>query len=259
MLRRGEDLQTALVGLNELTSELSFASLGAAEYELLNMLTVGTQIAKCALLREESRGVHLRDDFPARDDQNWRRHVTLRLPAAGEQKKVSSARWSARERARLPGGGSAGGAPGAGRRSGGLRRHHRCGFPRRRRRPRGRARGEACSRGSPPSSHGGAWSTRPCRPHRGGRWQLVRRRCRGGGTTRSAGRDPRRRAHRPQLPLPSFRYCDAHGLLCGASLRHGGAHRCDAQDNAGSAGAREAGGGSTAAARRIALVCSTAR
>ena len=81
VLRRGEDLQAALAGLNELTSELSFASLGAAEYELLNMLTVGTQIAKCALLREESRGVHLRDDFPARDDQNWRRHVTLRLPA----------------------------------------------------------------------------------------------------------------------------------------------------------------------------------
>ncbi len=81
VLRRGGDLKAALAGLNELTSELSFRSLGAAEYELLNMLTVGTQIAKCALLREESRGVHMRDDFPARDDQNWRRHVTLRLPA----------------------------------------------------------------------------------------------------------------------------------------------------------------------------------
>ncbi len=44
------------------------------------MLTLGTQIAKCALLREESRGVHLRDDFPALDDERWRKHITLRLP-----------------------------------------------------------------------------------------------------------------------------------------------------------------------------------
>ena len=44
------------------------------------MLTLATQIAKCALLREESRGVHLRDDFPERDDDHWQRHITLRLP-----------------------------------------------------------------------------------------------------------------------------------------------------------------------------------
>ena len=54
--------------------------MGEAEYELLNLLTLGTQIARCALLREESRGVHLRDDFPAVDDEHWRRHITLRLP-----------------------------------------------------------------------------------------------------------------------------------------------------------------------------------
>jgi succinate dehydrogenase/fumarate reductase flavoprotein subunit len=44
------------------------------------MLTLGTQIAKCALLREESRGVHLREDFPEVDDEKWREHITLRLP-----------------------------------------------------------------------------------------------------------------------------------------------------------------------------------
>ena len=49
-----------------LTSELRFGRMGEAEYEVLNLLTLGTQIAKCALLREESRGVHLRDDFPER-------------------------------------------------------------------------------------------------------------------------------------------------------------------------------------------------
>ena len=81
VLRREADLQAALAQLGELTSELRFDHMGEAEYELLNLLTLGTQIAKCALLREESRGVHLRDDFPALDDERWRRHVTLRLPA----------------------------------------------------------------------------------------------------------------------------------------------------------------------------------
>jgi L-aspartate oxidase len=80
VLRRGDDLRAALADLNALTSEARFGTLGEAEYEFLNLLTLGTQIAKCALLREESRGVHLRDDFPAADDEHWRRHVTLRLP-----------------------------------------------------------------------------------------------------------------------------------------------------------------------------------
>jgi L-aspartate oxidase len=81
VLRRGDELSAALAGLGALTTELQFGEMGEAEYELLNMLTLGTQIAKCALLREESRGVHLRDDFPAVDDAQWRRHITLRLPA----------------------------------------------------------------------------------------------------------------------------------------------------------------------------------
>ena len=80
VLRRGDDLRAALSDLNALNSELRFGDMGEAEYELLNLLTLGTQIARCALLREESRGVHLRDDFPAVDDEHWRRHITLRLP-----------------------------------------------------------------------------------------------------------------------------------------------------------------------------------
>ena len=82
VLRRAEDLRAALAELEAATSELEFAALGVPEYEVLNMLTLGTQIAKCALLREESRGVHLREDFPEVDDRNWRRHLSLRLPAA---------------------------------------------------------------------------------------------------------------------------------------------------------------------------------
>ena len=82
VLRDEEDLRAALAELLLLTSGLHFAEAGVAEYETLNLLTLGTQIAKSALLREESRGVHLREDYPERDDEHWRRHITLRLPAA---------------------------------------------------------------------------------------------------------------------------------------------------------------------------------
>ena len=80
VLRTEDDLVNALAELDALTSELRFGVMGQAEYELYNLLTLGTQITKCALLRAESRGVHLREDFPERDDERWLRHVTLRLP-----------------------------------------------------------------------------------------------------------------------------------------------------------------------------------
>lgn len=47
----------------------------ARSYELLNMLTVAHLVALGALSREESRGVHYRNDFP-REDPAWRAHST---------------------------------------------------------------------------------------------------------------------------------------------------------------------------------------
>ena len=44
-------------------------------WELQNMLTVSRLIIDAALRREETRGVHLRTDFPDRDDAHWRRRI----------------------------------------------------------------------------------------------------------------------------------------------------------------------------------------
>ncbi len=46
-------------------------------WELQNMLTIASLMVDAALVREESRGVHLRTDFPANDDAHWRRHLTF--------------------------------------------------------------------------------------------------------------------------------------------------------------------------------------
>ncbi|MCI0586312.1 MAG: L-aspartate oxidase [Planctomycetes bacterium] len=53
----------------------SFA--GPRGWELANMLTVANLLTESALARRESRGVHFREDHPARDDAGWLRHFDL--------------------------------------------------------------------------------------------------------------------------------------------------------------------------------------
>jgi L-aspartate oxidase len=47
-------------------------------WELQNMLTVARLMIEGALKREETRGVHVRTDFPATDNTKWKRHLTFR-------------------------------------------------------------------------------------------------------------------------------------------------------------------------------------
>ncbi|MEX0714297.1 MAG: L-aspartate oxidase [Pirellulales bacterium] len=49
-----------------------------AGWQLQNMLCVARLMIAAALAREESRGVHLRVDFPEMDNQQWRRHLAFR-------------------------------------------------------------------------------------------------------------------------------------------------------------------------------------
>jgi len=47
-----------------------------AGWELQNMLLLARLMIEAALTREETRGVHLRSDFPHTDDEHWLRHLT---------------------------------------------------------------------------------------------------------------------------------------------------------------------------------------
>lgn len=47
-------------------------------WELQNLLTVARIVIAAALEREETRGVHLRTDFPQTDNEHWRRRLSFR-------------------------------------------------------------------------------------------------------------------------------------------------------------------------------------
>ena len=42
------------------------------------MLEVARLMIRGATLREETRGVHVRTDFPQTDDEHWQRHLAFR-------------------------------------------------------------------------------------------------------------------------------------------------------------------------------------
>lgn len=72
--RNGENLHKAM---EKLQQELHFFDQRLAhkeELEYANLLTCAWLVTSGALHREESRGAHYREDFPARDDVVWQKH-----------------------------------------------------------------------------------------------------------------------------------------------------------------------------------------
>lgn len=50
---------------------------GSAGWECQNMLTVCLLMARTAEMRQESRGVHFRSDFPNTDDEHFKKHIEI--------------------------------------------------------------------------------------------------------------------------------------------------------------------------------------
>src|SRR5262249_31786230 len=67
LIRRAEDLRTAVEELARMGEE-------NVNPRTCNFATLARLMAEAALQRQESRGGHYREDFPARDDARWRVH-----------------------------------------------------------------------------------------------------------------------------------------------------------------------------------------
>jgi succinate dehydrogenase / fumarate reductase flavoprotein subunit len=69
--------------------------------ELGNLLDCALLTSSCALNREESRGGHSREDYPARDDAGWLKHTFARLEGDRvriEYRPVDVSKWKPKPR-----------------------------------------------------------------------------------------------------------------------------------------------------------------
>jgi L-aspartate oxidase len=79
LFRSGNGLEGAVLRLDHVyrieRERVRAKSTDGDAWRHLNLVTVAKLIARAALRREESRGGHFREDFPLRDDGNWKFHV----------------------------------------------------------------------------------------------------------------------------------------------------------------------------------------
>ena len=75
ILRNERDLNATVDKLETLDLNCYWNSIEAFEFQ--NMLDVAKLIADAAIVRTESRGAHYREDFPERDDTQWKQHIVV--------------------------------------------------------------------------------------------------------------------------------------------------------------------------------------
>jgi L-aspartate oxidase len=73
-VRSAASLAATARALEDLARGPAGAEPGPMAWESTNLLHVGQLLTLLAALREETRGGHLRSDFPGRDDEHWRCH-----------------------------------------------------------------------------------------------------------------------------------------------------------------------------------------
>jgi succinate dehydrogenase/fumarate reductase flavoprotein subunit len=76
IVRTGESLKSALEDLARIREIISRGKIRRPDhlvhyFDLENMVCAAEAILRSALVREESRGAHFREDFPREDDANW--------------------------------------------------------------------------------------------------------------------------------------------------------------------------------------------
>jgi len=80
VIRNSQGLKKALNTLRKIEKELGLgvSTKNVAQFfEVQNMLTVARAISLSALVREESRGTHYREDYPKRNDDKWMRSIVI--------------------------------------------------------------------------------------------------------------------------------------------------------------------------------------
>jgi L-aspartate oxidase len=84
VLRTAAGLEEAGALLDKLGG-VAAEEVDVESWETTNLLTVAGALTDAALLREETRGSHWREDFPDRDDRQWSGHfdVTFRDGVSG--------------------------------------------------------------------------------------------------------------------------------------------------------------------------------
>ncbi len=111
VFRTETGLKTGIAGIRELKER--FGRLGLSNksrifnYELMEAVELGLQLDLCeviltsALHREESRGAHFREDFPARDDDSYLKHTLAFFSPGGpniEYKPVTTTKFQPEKR-----------------------------------------------------------------------------------------------------------------------------------------------------------------
>ena len=78
--REAEGLGEALESINRWCRYvLAVQFADPAGWELQNLLMIARLMIEAALQRRETRGCHVRTDFPDCDDEQWNRHTALGL------------------------------------------------------------------------------------------------------------------------------------------------------------------------------------